>query len=233
MTQDSITSIDEKISKLDKRKSELLKQKRKIENESEIKDFEIDIAGQNSDLTKILENAGYSQYIIPQFQIDEYHKSRGRLSVSETATVSLRSKPEDRVILTKIVSVNDDFKWSNKIVSNIELIMQIMITFKSLIDESFYSPDTIRLKKDDLKIDVRFVDQRIVDLYAFGDLIESSDQGMKFSLDKYSAIRITRCEAEAYFEYKHLNADDSVLLEEIFEIIRLYENTKDSVKLTR
>lgn len=63
----SIESIDEKISRLDKRKSELLKQKRKIENESKIKDFEIDIAGQNSDLTKILENAGYSQYIIPQF----------------------------------------------------------------------------------------------------------------------------------------------------------------------
>ena len=228
----SIESIDEKISRLDKRKSELLKQKRKIENESEIKDFEIDIAGQNSNLTKILENAGYSQYIIPQFQIDKYHKSRGRLSVSETATVSLRSKPEDKVILTKIVSVNDDFKWSNKIVSNIELIMQIMITFKSLIDESFYSSDTIRLKKNDLKIDVKFAEQGLSDLYAFGDIIESSDQGMKFSLDEYSTIRITPCEAEAYFEYERRNVDGSILLDEILEIIRQYEKSKDSVKLT-
>lgn len=228
----SIESIDEKISRLDKRKSELLKQKRKIENESEIKDFEIDIAGQNSNLTKILENAGYSQYIIPQSQIDKYHKSRGRLSVSETAAVSLRSEPEDKVILAKIVSVNDDFKWSNKIVSNIELIMQIMITFKSLIDESFYSSDTIRLKKNDLKIDVKFAEQGLIDLYAFGDIIENSDQGMKFSLDEYSTIRITPCEAEAYFEYERRNVDGSILLDEILEIIRQYEKSKDSVKLT-
>ena len=228
----SIESIDEKISRLDKRKSELLKQKRKIENESEIKDFEIDIAGQNSNLTKILENAGYSQYIIPQFQIDEYHKSRGRSSVSNLATVSLRSKPEDKVVLAKIVSINDDFKWSNNIVSNIELIMQIMITFKSLIDESFYSSDTIRLKKNDLKIDVKFAEQGLIDLYAFGDIIESSDQGMKFSLDEYSTIRITPCEAESYFEYERRNVDGSILLDEILEIIRQYEKSKDSVKLT-
>lgn len=229
----SIESINEKISRLDKRKSELLKQKRKIENESKIEDFEIDIVGQNSNLTKILESAGYSQYIIPQFQIDEYHKSRGRSSVSETATVSLRSKPEDKVILTKTVSVNDDFKWSNKIVSNIELIMQIMITFKSLIDESFYSSDTIRLKKNDLQIDVKFAEQGLSDLYAFGDIIESSDQGMKFSLDEYSTIRITPCEAEAYFEYERRNVDGSILLDEILEIIRQYDKAKDSVKLTR
>lgn len=110
--------------------------------------------------------------------------------------------------------------------------MQIMITFKSLIDESFYSSDTIRLKKNDLKIDVKFAEQGLIDLYAFGTLIESSNQGMKFSLDEYSTIRITPCEAEAYFEYERRNVDGSILLDEILEIIRQYEKSKDSVKLT-
>ena len=231
MTQDSVKSIDEKISKLDKRKSELLRKKRKIENESAVKDFEIDIASQNSDLVKILENAGYSQYITPQFQIDEYHKSRGRSSVSNIATVSLRSKPENKIILTKIVSVNDDFKWSNNLVSNIELIMQIMITYKSLIDESFYSPDTIRLKKDNLRIDVQFAEQGLINISANATLIESDDRTIEIVENKYSSIRITPCEAEVYFVYEHLNVDDATLLDEILEIIRQYEKAKDSVKL--
>lgn len=72
MTKESIESIDEKLEKLEKRKSELLKKKRKIENETNIKEFEIDIENQNLSITKILENAGYSKYIIPQFQIDRY-----------------------------------------------------------------------------------------------------------------------------------------------------------------
>lgn len=231
MTQDSVKSIDEKISKLDKRKSELLRKKRKIENESAVRDFEIDIASQNSDLVKILENAGYSQYITPQFQIDEYHKSRCRSSVSNIATVSLRSKPENKIILTKIVSVNDDFKWSNNLVSNIELIMQIMITYKSLIDESFYSPDTIRLKKDNLRIDVQFAEQGLINISANATLIESDDRTIEIVENKYSSIRITPCEAEVYFVYEHLNVDDATLLDEILEIIRQCEKAKDSVKL--
>lgn len=117
--------------------------------------------------------------------------------------------------------------------TQIEAIVQVTITFKDLIDKSLYSSDTIRLKKDGLQIDVKFAEQGLIDLYAFGDIIESSDQGMKFSLDEYSTIRITPCEAEAYFEYERRNVDGSILLDEILEIIRQYEKSKDSVKLTR
>lgn len=180
---------------------------------------------------KILENSGYSQYITPQFQIDEYHKSRGRLSVSNTATVSLRSKPENKVIFTKIVSVNDDLRWSNNLVSNIELIMQIMITYKSLIDESFYSPDTIRLKRDNLRIDVQFAEEGLVNISANATLIESDDRTIEIVENKYSSIRITPCEAEVYFKYEHLDIDKAVLLDEILEIISQYKKAKDSIEL--
>lgn len=232
MAKESIESIDEKLEKLEKRKTNLLKQKRKIENETNIKEFETDIADQNLDIVKILENAGYSQYISPQFQIDKYINSRGRLSVPNTAEVSLRSKPEDKAIFTKIVSVSNDFKWSNTIVSQIETIMQVMITFKDLIDEWLHSSDTIRIKKDGLQIDVRFYENGTINLYAFGTLIESSDQGMKVSLGKYSAVRITPCEAEAYFDYKRVNVDNSILIDEISNIIEKFELMKVATELT-
>lgn len=77
MSKESIESIDEKLERLEKRKTKLLKQKRKIENEAAIKDFETDIANQNLDIVKSLGNVGYSQYISPQFQIDRYLNSRG------------------------------------------------------------------------------------------------------------------------------------------------------------
>lgn len=52
MTKESIESIDEKLERLEKRKTKLLKQKRKIENEAAIKDFETDIANQNLDIVR-------------------------------------------------------------------------------------------------------------------------------------------------------------------------------------
>lgn len=232
MTKESIESIDEKLEKLEKRKTKLLKQKRKIENETNIKEFETDIANQNLDIVKILENAGYSQYIIPQFQIDRYLNSRGRRNAANTAEVSLRSKPENNMILAKILSVDNDFKWSNNIVTQIETIVQVTITFKDLIDKSLYSPETIRLKKDGLQIDVLFYENGVINLDAFGDLIESSNQGMKVSLDEYSAVRITPCEAEAYFEYKRNNVDNSILIDEISNIIENFELMKAATELT-
>ena len=232
MAKESIESIDEKLERLEKRKTKLLKQKRKIENETNIKEFETEIANQNLEIVKILENAGYSQYISPQFQIDRYLNSRGRLSVPNIAEVSLRSKPENKAIFTEILPVSNNFKWSNNIVTQIETIMQVTITFKDLIDKSLYSPDTIRLKKDGLQIDVRFYEDGKINLYAFGNLLESSNQGMKVSLSKYSAVRITPCEAEAYFEYKRNNVDNSILIDEISNIIENFELMKTATELT-
>ena len=116
--------------------------------------------------------------------------------------------------------------------AQIETIVQVTITFKDLIDKSLYSSDTIRLKKDGLQIDVRFYENGVIDLYAFGNLLESSNQGMKVSLSKYSAVRITPCEAEAYFEYKRINVDNSILIDEISNILNSFERIKDATELT-
>lgn len=93
-----------------------------------------------------------------------------------------------------------------------------------------HSSDTIQLKSDSLIIDTKLVSENKVMISANATLIESDDRGIEIKSTKYASIRVTPCEAEAYFIYSNNDVSYRGVVDEILEITKQFEKAKESIK---
>lgn len=227
---ETIESIDEKIKHLEKEKSNLEKQRKTLVIEENRKTFKEGLMQRNEQIMAVLTNIGYDRKVIPLFEIDRIYDNYSRSSGYENAVVTLKDQHGTRPILSKDAPFNQILNWTDFIVAKISYIMLFISAFDEKIFNPFYSSDTIELKSDGLTIDIKLVSEEKVILSAHATLIESDDREIEIRSTKYSSIRITPCEAEAYFIYSNNDVSYRGVIDEILEINRQYEKAKDSIR---
>lgn len=227
---ETIESINERIEHLEKEKSNLEEQRKTLVIEENRKTFKESLMQRNEQIMTVLTNVGYDRKVIPLFEIDRIYDNYSRSSGYENAVVTLKDQHGARPILSKDAPFNQILNWTDFITARILYIMAFISAFDEKISKPFYSSDTIQLKSDGLTTEIKLVSEDRVMISAYATLIESDDREIEIAENKHASIRITPCEAEAYFIYSNNDVSYRNVLDEILEINRLYEKAKKSIR---